>query len=406
MSLMEEYLELQDQAAKCKKDLKERQDEIVQKDEKILAMSDKINFFTNEVAKYSSDNRHFRNMVTVLETEKKNLERERKRLIKEQNSLNRSLESTSQTSQAKEEALVSKEKQLQKKDTRLTEHEDKLEIFRKKVDSLLKEKEKYQTDKLAVLEEKLLLVEKVGKLEKTAQEKDQKIKKFKEKSRQAQDGLLGSSMEMEKVREENSELADKLQEITEELEKVSAEKREIEDRFGLTPAPHKKSKKKGAKKGSADEAPKKFDAKDLFARGTGTYSNISTLVAHFKFKLENVNRTVRIIIPELSFLSKYNLKEALFDLPNNILKNLASSVDMKGDKELLNELKLRNFRVTDYQDTNLLAMTVDNSTAALAVYNEERRSVTGLFSNNEELVKLLSQAIMTPFIKGKKIPQK
>ena len=91
------------------------------------------------------------------------------------------------------------------------------------------------------------------------------------------------------------------------------------------------------------------------------------------------------------------------DLPNNILKNLACSVDLKGDEDLLEELKQKNFRVTDYQDTSLLAMTVDNSTAALAVYNEERRSVTGLFSNNEELVKLLSQAIMTPFIKGKKI---
>ena len=393
---MEEYLELQDQAAKCKKELKERQEEIVQKDEKILGMSEKINFFTNEVAKYSSDNRHYRGMVSGLEKDKKNFERERKRLIKEQNSLNRSLETTSQTYQAKEGALLSKEKQLLKKDTLLMENEEKLSIFRNKVDALLGEKEKFQSDKLVVLEEKLLLVEKVGKLEKEMQEKDQKIKKFKEKSRQAQDGLLGASMEMEKVREENSELTGKLHDINEELEKVAAEKREIEDRFGLKPAPKQKGKKKAVE-------PKKFDAKELFARGTGTYNNISTLIAHFKFKLENVNRTVRIILPELSFLEEYNLKEVFFDLPNNILKNLACSVDMTKDKDLLEELMQKNFRVTDYQDTSLLAMTVDNSTAALAVYNEQRRSVTGLFSNNEELVKLLSQAIMTPFIKGKKI---
>ncbi len=119
--------------------------------------------------------------------------------------------------------------------------------------------------------------------------------------------------------------------------------------------------------------------------------------------MANVRRTIRIILPYISDIEKYGLKDIFDDLPKNILKNLACSVNTKKDKPVLTSLKEKNFRVTNYQGTKLFAISIDNITAALAVYNEKEDTITGIFSNNEDLVRLLSQAIMNPFIKGVKL---
>lgn len=119
--------------------------------------------------------------------------------------------------------------------------------------------------------------------------------------------------------------------------------------------------------------------------------------------MSNVNRSIRIILPELSFIEDYGLKETLLDLSPIVLKNIACNVDQSRDKAILDELKENNFKITDYKDTKLFALTIDNVSAAIAVYDEDSKTLTGLFSSNSELVKLLSQSIMTPFIKGTKL---
>lgn len=122
-----------------------------------------------------------------------------------------------------------------------------------------------------------------------------------------------------------------------------------------------------------------------------------------KTKLENVKRTIRIILPDLSDIDKYEIKNKFLGLSKNILKNLACTVDTEKDVKILELLKERNFRITDYRGVKLFALTVDNLTAALAVYDKKTESLTGVFSNDQELVRLLSQSIISPFIKGIKL---
>ncbi|MCF2138902.1 MAG: hypothetical protein K9W44_02450 [Candidatus Lokiarchaeota archaeon] len=444
MSQLEEFLELQDRVTKLENLLKSKEHEISEKDDKILKLSEKINQLTNDAVKAASDTRHFRSMMSVLETDKKNLERERDRLIKEVDALNTQLkqfahmiETTNQTIQAKEEMLLSKEKQLQSKDLLIVEKDEKIEDFRRKFDEMSEATEKYQAEKFAFMEqlsnEKLELVEKLGKLERELEERDRKIKDLRKKTRDAQDGLLGASLEMEKIREDSSKAAMQLQEANQEIAQLKEELEKMQQIINQTPEQRKelallrkindesskpgiikKYKEKvaslelklkewqklGAQSGvsSPIETPE-----DLFERETGTYHNISTLITHFKFQMSNVNRSIRIILPELSFIEDYGLKETLLDLSPIVLKNIACNVDQSRDKAILDELKENNFKITDYKDTKLFALTIDNVSAAIAVYDEDSKTLTGLFSSNSELVKLLSQSIMTPFIKGTKL---
>lgn len=444
MSQLEEFLELQERVTQMENVLKKKEREIDDKDDKILKLSEKINQLTNEAVKAASDTRHFRSMMSVLETDKKNLERERDRLLKEIDALNNQLkqfanmvETTNQTLQAKEEMLLSKEKQLQVKDMLIVEKDEKIEDFRRKFDDMSEATEKYQAEKFTFMEqisnEKLELVEKVGKLERNLEEKDRKIKDLRKKSRDAQDGLLGASFEMEKVREEASKISLELQEANQEMDKIKEERDRLNQVINQSPEKQKelellrkandesskpgilkKYKEKIAslelkikeiekQKGSSAGSQQRDIPEDLFERETGTYQSISTLITHFKFKMASVNRTIRIILPEFSFIEKYDLKETLFALPSIVLKNIACSVDFDKDSELLEELKNRNFKITDYKDSKLFAIAIDNESAAVAVFEAKNESLTGLFSTNIELVKLLSQAVMTPFIKGTKI---
>ncbi|MHA1519361.1 MAG: hypothetical protein ACTSVZ_14120 [Promethearchaeota archaeon] len=442
MSQLEEFLELQERVAQLESAIKKKNSNISEKDEKILKLSEKINDLTNDSVKASSDSRHYKSMMSVLETDKKNLVRERDRLLKEIDALNLQLkqfalmvETTNQTVQAKEEMLLSKEKQLHSKDLLIVEKDEKIEDFRKKFDVMSLATEKYQAEKFSFMEqvsnEKLELVEKLGKIERALEEKDRKIKDLRKKSRDAQDGLLGASFEMEKVREEASKVSLELQERNQEMDRIKEENeqltllikkspeqmktfelmRKLNDE-STKPGKIKKYKEKiatlelklkGFEKGG--KVPKGLLGipDDLFERETGTYQSVSALITHFKFKMDNVNRTIRLILPELSFIEKYDLTETLFALPNIVLKNLACNVDPSRDGEMLDELKSRNFKVTDYKDTKIFALAIDNAIAALAVFEEETEAVTGLFSSNGELVKYLSQVVMTPFIKGTKL---
>ena len=144
-------------------------------------------------------------------------------------------------------------------------------------------------------------------------------------------------------------------------------------------------------------------AKDLLSKKTGTFNNIAAFMLFLKTKLEDVKRTIRIILPDLTDIEKYEIKNKFLALPKNILKNLACTVDTEKNNKLLEMLKERNFRITDYRGVKLFALTVDNLTAALAVYDKKNETLTGVFSNDQELVRLLSQSIISPFIKGIKL---
>lgn len=435
---MEEFLSLQEKAARLEKELAQVQAENAEKANKILELTEKINAIMNESMKNASDVRHFRSMTSVLETDKKNLERERDRLLKENEALSSQakqlasmVETVNKTLQTKEDSLLSKEKQLQKKDELLTEKDAKIEEYRQHFTKLSEEKEKYQQEKFTFMEslnkEKLELVEKAGNLEKTLQAEQAKATKYKDKARAAEDGLLGSSMEIEKLNETNAKLNQKCEELTKELENIKgrtgaapatstgpspeiqkAQEEQVQQykqKIAELEAHLEDTKKKLEETKAAANKPqiKPPEEEDVFGKGTGVYKSISALIAHFKLKIGAVQRTLRLIVPEIGDIKKHNLIEALDNLSPQILKNIATAVELPADNPALEELKSKNFKITDYKGRNIFALQIDNNDAALAIFEKTNNTITGVYSNHEELVKLLSQAIMNPYIRGSKL---
>jgi chromosome segregation ATPase len=421
---MEEMLELQDRAARLEKELSDAQTELEEYKNKVLDLTEKISALTNEGAQNTSDARHFRSMASVLETDKKNLERERDRLLRENEAMNNQVkqltemvETINTTLQTKEENLLSKEQQVQKKDELLTEKDQKIEEYRQQFTQLAEEKEQYQKEKFDFMEklnnEKMEMMEKVNNLEKTVQADEQKLAKLKEKAKNAEDGLLGSSMEIEKLQETIAKLNQKIsegdhKEVDENAEegavssKGSSEKKKIAElEFRLEEATKKLEEYKNSDQTQQLATP--GEDEDVFGKGTGTYKSISALITHFKYKIGNTQRLLRIIIPSLTELKNNNLMESFDGLSTQILKNIAFDTEIDPDQELIDQLKGKGYKLTDYKGGNVFALIIDNNDAALAVFDKENNTITGVYSNNEELTKLLSLAIMNAFIKGTKL---
>ncbi|MHA1584566.1 MAG: hypothetical protein ACTSWL_04870, partial [Promethearchaeota archaeon] len=78
-------------------------------------------------------------------------------------------------------------------------------------------------------------------------------------------------------------------------------------------------------------------------------------------------------------------------------------VVLKTDKKYIKKLQADNFRITDYKGKDLFALAINSSFAAIANFEQDKKVVAGIFTNNPVLVQYLSQTIMNPFIKGKKV---
>ena len=283
------------------------------------------------------------------------------------------------------------------------------------------EKAQYQKEKFEFMEklnsEKMEMIEKIGNLEKTIQADEQKIAKLREKSKNAEDGLLGSSMEIEKLQETIAKLNAQIQEnnpeapIKEGATEESRPNKEVGSKQDkkkiseleayIADLTSKIDELKNVAPGEAQNSGETEE--DVFGKGTGIYKSVSALTTHFKFKIGNAQRLIRLMVPSIGDLNRYNLMESLNGLTGSVLRNIACDIDVGSDPDLLDQLKQSGYKITDYKGGNVFALGIDSSDAALAVYDSAADTITGVYSNNEELTKLLSQAIMGCFVKGTKV---
>ncbi len=290
----------------------------------------------NDANKNPSDPRHFRSVSSGLETDKKNLERERDRLLRETEAANsqaqqltQMVETINNTLQTKEETLLSKRQQLQKKDELIAEKDQKIEEYRQQFMEMGEEKAQYQKEKFEFMEklnsEKMEMIEKIGNLEKTIQADEQKIAKLREKSKNAEDGLLG-------IEYGNGEIAETIAKLNAQIQGNNPEA-PIKEGATEESRPNKEVGSKQDKKKISEleayiadltskidelknvapgEAQNSGETKeDVFGKGTGIYKSVSALTTHFKFKIGNPQQLIRLMVPSIGDLNRYNLMESL-----------------------------------------------------------------------------------------------
>ncbi len=244
---------------------------------------------------------------------------------------------------------------LKEKDGQITDLTGKLIVISKEKDDALMAN--FDLMKQFSLEREDLFSQ-ISKLNTQIQESDHVIKSLKQKSKAAQDGLIGSSFEMDRIKKEVDEKDRQIQEIVEKVASVSS--------------------------GS-----------------TGILYDIASSVTYMKERIQIANRSLRIVVPTIKFLADTGLMQLLDKLPESSVVNIAIALDLPQNKDLVDVWKERGWFVYNYPDQNFLMCSANGADVSIAFYNEG--NVSGFYSNIQDLITIFKQALMYPFIKAQKL---
>ena len=263
--------------------------------------------------------------------------------------------------------------------------ENKLELKEKKIEDLLQDKEILLKEKSEVLNGKNEILQEIKERELELQERGQDFAKLREKYKQSSSDLLGKSMQIEKlvkkdkiIEAENiNEFEEKISELEEEL-KISYEK--------LKGLEHSNVQTKSLEEESNED--------------TEILSNMDAIIEKIRVVLPQGKSNIRLVLPEIDDLQKYDLLKIIKKIPNKIRINIGANIEDPLNNAFVNELK--SFcQLTSCVNKKLIGLNVDASKLLIAVFTG--KNVVGIYSEILEVVDLLKPAIMEPFIKGMKL---
>ncbi|WP_457556613.1 hypothetical protein [Candidatus Harpocratesius sp.] len=251
--------------------------------------------------------------------------------------------------------LSQKDQIIQSKDERIQSLTEKLVSASKEKDEALWAKIELMKEIAAEREQKN---REITELKMQLLEKEEKIKKLKQKQRQAQDGLIGTSFEVDRMKKEVAEKERKIQEIKEKADSVS---------MGLT----------------------------------GILYDMDIAVEYLKDRIKNATRSLRLVVPTMEFLEQNEILDMLEQLPESSVINIATSLDLSEHQPMIDSWKERGWIVTNYPGKNFFMISADGSDVCIAFTSGAQ--ISGFYSNISDLVTIFNQALMYPFIKGQKL---
>ncbi len=311
------------------------------------------------------------------------------------------------------------EKDRKNSETQINNLEQKLEQKEKKVEDLSNDKEKLLQGKSEILEAKNEIIQKITEKELELQQKETALADFRDKYKKSNSDLLSKTMEIDKLLKgaKGSEEIEKKLKI--EVEKVkdlesklkskeSDNETKIKGLEGKISELEKSLANKG--QGASDklneitakliEAEKKLTEKTSGTENTGVLFNLEGILEYMKNGILQGKNTVRIIVPSIQDLTKYNLLEVVQQLPSNIVVNIAGSISDPFGNPLVRDLKSR-FQLTNFNDCKMFALNVDSLKCLIGLQKENK--IIGIFTNLPEIIELFKPAIMEPFIRGRKL---
>jgi len=244
----------------------------------------------------------------------------------------------------------------------------KLDIIRNKDEIILQKDERITdlTDKLVnISKEKdealfsnIQLNSKIMNLTQSLNENQNKIKKLKEKSRAAQDGLMGSSFEQDRLKKA----------VKEREEEIS----EIQDKVA-----------------------------SVVSGETGILYDLRISINHILGVIDDARRSLRLVVPNMKFLQENGIIEALEKLQDKTVVNIALAVDLIEDGPIIDTWKAKGWHVNNYIEKNLICVSSNGANVSIAYISEG--IVSGFYTNIDDLVMIFNQAVMYPFVKGIKL---
>ncbi len=268
-------------------------------------------------------------------------------------------------------------------------------------------------NKLATKLENLQL--KVENFQKIIESKDNQIQILSERNKELSNKLISVSNERINSEEKCVQLLEELSKIKDQ--KFSFEKEALQQKMEYEAKIKKliESKKRSSdsQMGASleldkvvqelDEANKKiaqYESKILsLTRGkTGLIMNKEDLIRLMKDWLISARRSVRIVVPTVRDLEENGLTELLNAQAESTQISIAT--DLTGAESLVDEWKNKGWTVVDFNEKNLWVLNIDGGQVMMTV--AKKNEYNGIFSDIPEFIELFKNAMMHPFIKGKK----
>ncbi len=225
--------------------------------------------------------------------------------------------------------------------------ENKLETKEKKVEELLESKNE--------------ILQKLNNKELEIQNINQKVIDLREKFKKSSSDLLNKTIELDKI-----------------LKKTNVgQKQDL-------------NQQKSSEKGSLVQG----------LNGTRVISNLEDIVRQIKEILPKGKSTIRLVLPDIHDLEKFEIVEILKKIPENVILNIAAKIENPFDDTFVREIK--NYaKLTNYTERKFIALNVDLSQFLIGIF--KGNEIIGIFTEVSELIDIFKQTIMEPFIKGRKI---
>jgi len=134
---------------------------------------------------------------------------------------------------------------------------------------------------------------------------------------------------------------------------------------------------------------------------TGIVMEFEKTIQYFREHIREANRSLRLVVPDVAFLNRYDFTQEIEKLPKNVVINIACAFDSTKDFSLIDSWKERGIKLTSYPEKNLLSISTNGNDVCLAFIEGE--TISGFYTNIQSLVQIFNQAIMHPFIVGGKV---
>ena len=139
----------------------------------------------------------------------------------------------------------------------------------------------------------------------------------------------------------------------------------------------------------------------ILAKNTIILTNMEEIIHYLKRTLPLAKSSVRLVLPDVHNLEKFELIDILKELPDNMRINIAALVDNPFNDIFVRDLK-HLCRLTNYASRKFIALNVDSSKFIIGMFksNEE---IEGIYTEFSEFIDILKPTIMEPFLRGKKV---
>jgi DNA repair exonuclease SbcCD ATPase subunit len=342
---LEDELKLQ----KANKKVSSLMDELNESKEKISELMTQYNEAKNKAIMLSGDNRSLQAEQKAMQANLKNVE-----------------------------ILNDRIAYLEKERKNLDEQVSNLE---KKRDDLYQDKENLLKEKSEILESKNEILQKITDKELEVQQKDQTIGELREKFKKSSSDLLNKTMEIEKLMKKLESMDGLAESDSSRGELVDTQKEEIE------------RLKQGLAK--AEQAAGIGELKD-----TVVIHNFEKIIEQIKTILPKGRSTIRLVLPDIHDIEKYNITDTLKKIPSNVILNLAANINDPYQDPFVKDIK--NYcQLTNYNARKFIAINVDSSQFLIGIFKDG--NIIGIYTEVLEFIDLFKQAIMEPFIKGRKL---